>query len=99
MTAGEAPRKAEMKEAVIAMGKKAERLGADIRLNTPVTKELIAEIKPHTRIQCNRRRTFDSGDSGSRPCVCGKFSRCPERKGESQRKMWWSSAAVWSVWK
>ena len=37
-----------MKEAVIAMGKKAERLGADIRLNTPVTKELIAEIKPHT---------------------------------------------------
>ena len=30
------------------MGKKAERLGADIRLNTPVTKELIAEIKPHT---------------------------------------------------
>ena len=48
LTAGEAPRKAEMKEAVIAMGKKAERLGADIRLNTPVTKELIAEIKPHT---------------------------------------------------
>lgn len=47
-TAGEAPRKGEMKAAVQAMGKKAERLGAEIRLNTPVTKELIAEIKPHT---------------------------------------------------
>lgn len=47
-TAGEAPRKAEMKEAVVAMGKKAKRLGVEIRLNTPVTKELIAEIKPHT---------------------------------------------------
>ncbi len=48
LTAGEAPRKGEMKAAVQAMGKKAERLGAEIRLNTPVTKELIAEIKPHT---------------------------------------------------
>ncbi|EOS38366.1 hypothetical protein C808_02567 [Lachnospiraceae bacterium M18-1] len=48
LTAGEAPRKGEMKAAVIAMGKKAERLGAEIRLNTPVTKELIVEIKPHT---------------------------------------------------
>lgn len=37
-----------MKAAVIAMGKKAARLGADIRLNTPVTAELIEEIKPHT---------------------------------------------------
>lgn len=48
LTAGEAPRKGEMKAAVIAMGKKAARLGADIRLNTPVTAELIEEIKPHT---------------------------------------------------
>lgn len=48
LTAGEAPRKGEMKAAVIAMGKKAERLGADIRLNTPVTAELIRQINPHT---------------------------------------------------
>lgn len=48
LTAGEAPRKAEMKEAVIAMANKAKRLGADIRLNTSVTKELIEEMKPHT---------------------------------------------------
>lgn len=50
MTAGEAPRKAEMKAAAIAMGKKAERLGVDIRLNTEVTPELIKEIHPHTVI-------------------------------------------------
>lgn len=48
LTAGMAPRKDEMKQAVVAMGKKAERLGVDIRLNTPVTKLLIEEIKPHT---------------------------------------------------
>ncbi len=48
LTAGEAPRKAEMKNAVIAMAKKAERLGVDIRLNTKVTPEMIKEIHPHT---------------------------------------------------
>ena len=48
ITAGMAPRKGEMKEAVERMGRKAERMGVDIRLNTSVTKELIAEIKPHT---------------------------------------------------
>lgn len=47
-TAGQAPRKAEMKSAVISMGKKAERLGAQIRLNTPISKEIIEEVKPHT---------------------------------------------------
>jgi 2,4-dienoyl-CoA reductase-like NADH-dependent reductase (Old Yellow Enzyme family)/nucleoside-diphosphate-sugar epimerase len=47
-TAGEAPRKGEMKAAVISMANKAKRLGFDIRLNTPVTPELIKEIKPHT---------------------------------------------------
>ncbi|MBQ0065925.1 MAG: FAD-dependent oxidoreductase [Firmicutes bacterium] len=48
LTAGQAPRKAEMKAAVIAMGKKAEHLGAEIRLNTPFTKEVLEEVKPHT---------------------------------------------------
>ena len=50
LTAGEAPRKEEMKNAVIAMADKAKRLGVDIRMNTLVTPELIAEIKPHTVI-------------------------------------------------
>lgn len=49
-TAGMAPRKGEMKDAVLRMGDKAARLGVDIRLNTPVTPELIAEINPHTLI-------------------------------------------------
>ena len=50
MTAGEAPRKEEMKRAVISMGKKAARMGVDIRMNTTVTEEMIREIKPHTVI-------------------------------------------------
>ncbi len=50
VTAGEAPRKQEMKAAVLLMGKQAEKMGVDIRLNTPVTPELIAKIKPHTLI-------------------------------------------------
>ena len=48
ITAGMAPHKGEMKEAAERLARKAERLGAEIRLNTPVTPELIAEIKPHT---------------------------------------------------
>lgn len=47
-TAGMAPRKEEMRQAVEAMAEKARRLGADIRLNTEVTPELIREIRPHT---------------------------------------------------
>ena len=50
VTAGEAPRKAEMKEAVLLMAEQAKKAGVDIRLNTPVTPELIAEMKPHTLI-------------------------------------------------
>ncbi len=50
LTAGEAPRKAEMKTAVIKMAKKAEKLGVDIRLNTKVSEKLISEMKPHTVI-------------------------------------------------
>ncbi len=46
ITAGMAPGKAEMKDAVIAMGKKAERLGAEIRLNTRVDGDLVKEINP-----------------------------------------------------
>lgn len=48
LTAGMAPRKEEMRQAVESMGNKAARLGVDIRMNTTVTKELISEIKPHT---------------------------------------------------
>ena len=42
--------KAEMKAAVLSMAEKAKRLGVDIRMNTKVTPEMIAEIKPHTFI-------------------------------------------------
>lgn len=44
--AGAAPRKEEMKEAALWMGEQAMREGVEIRLNTPITKELIEEIKP-----------------------------------------------------
>lgn len=47
-TAGMAPRKEEMKAAVMLMAKQAEKLGVEIRLNTKVTPELIAQLKPHT---------------------------------------------------
>lgn len=50
LTAGALSRKVDMKKAVIAMGEKAKRLGVDIRMNTKVTPELIAELKPHTVI-------------------------------------------------
>ena len=48
--AGKAPRKKEMSDAVIRMGKQAQKMGIDIRLNTPVTPETISEIKPHSFI-------------------------------------------------
>jgi len=44
--AGMAPRKEEMREAAITRGKQAVQEGIEIRLNSPVTKELLEEIKP-----------------------------------------------------
>lgn len=44
--AGAAPRKEEMKEAAISMGKMAKKQGVEIRLSTPVTIETIKDIKP-----------------------------------------------------
>ncbi|WP_438432078.1 bile acid Fe-S flavoenzyme BaiCD [Gorillibacterium sp. sgz500922] len=44
--AGEAPRKEEMKAAAVAMGQQAIREGIEVRLGTPVTAELIAELQP-----------------------------------------------------
>ncbi|MEA5003152.1 MAG: FAD-dependent oxidoreductase [Christensenella sp.] len=46
LLAGEAPRKVEMKEAVIHLGRQAEKEGVEVRMNTPVTPALIEEIKP-----------------------------------------------------
>lgn len=48
LTAGMAPRKGEMRQAVESMAAKAKRLGAEIHMNTTVTVELIEEMKPHT---------------------------------------------------
>lgn len=44
--AGEAPRKGEMKEAAMAMAAQVIREGIEVRLNTPVTEEVIEMIKP-----------------------------------------------------
>ncbi|MBK1809986.1 FAD-dependent oxidoreductase [Clostridium sp. YIM B02505] len=44
--AGAAPRKEEMREAAISRGKQVVNEGVEVRLNTPVTIELIEEIKP-----------------------------------------------------
>lgn len=46
LLAGAAPRKEEMMEAAAWMGREAEREAVEIRLETPVTKELLEEIKP-----------------------------------------------------
>lgn len=44
--AGEAPRKEEMKSAALDMGREAIREGVEVRLGTPVTASLIAELQP-----------------------------------------------------
>ena len=50
LLAGEAPRKQEMKAAMLSMASQVKRAGIEVHLNTPVTPELIAEEKPHTVI-------------------------------------------------
>ncbi|ABW19850.1 bile acid Fe-S flavoenzyme BaiCD [Alkaliphilus oremlandii] len=44
--AGAAPRKEELKDAAIAMGEMAKREGVEIRFSTPVTTDVMKEIKP-----------------------------------------------------
>lgn len=44
--AGAAPRKEEMREAAISRGNQVVKEGVEVKLNTPVTTELIDEIKP-----------------------------------------------------
>jgi len=44
--AGAAPRKEEMKEAALWMGEQALKNGIDIRLNTPITEQLLDELLP-----------------------------------------------------
>jgi 2,4-dienoyl-CoA reductase-like NADH-dependent reductase (Old Yellow Enzyme family)/NADH dehydrogenase FAD-containing subunit len=44
--AGEAPRKEEMKTAALSMGEQAIREGVEVKLGTPVTASLIAELQP-----------------------------------------------------
>jgi len=46
LLAGAAPRKGEMRDAAISRGKQAEKAGVDIRMSTPITSGLIAEINP-----------------------------------------------------
>ena len=77
--AGKAPRKKEMEDAVILMGKQAEKLGVDIRLNSKVTADTIREMKPHSFIN-------DPGYPGQRPGLCGEFPRSPCRHEGHKRK-------------
>ncbi|MDR1204942.1 MAG: FAD-dependent oxidoreductase [Peptococcaceae bacterium] len=44
--AGMAPRKAEMKDAAIHLGKQAQKMGVDVRLNTALTPAVLEELKP-----------------------------------------------------
>ncbi len=44
--AGETPRKGEFKQAALDNARRAERVGAEIRLNTTVTPEMIRDMKP-----------------------------------------------------
>ena len=75
LTAGEAPRKEEMKKAVISMGKKAEHIGVDIRINTKVTGEMIQEMKPHTVINAiGAQPVIPPPDSGRGAGFCHRFS-------------------------
>lgn len=70
LLAGKAPRKQEMETAARAMGEKARRLGVEIRLNTPVTTELIEEIKPDAVFNCIGAEPLVPDIPGSDlPCV------------------------------
>ncbi len=44
--AGAVPWKKEMAEAALQMGRMAERLGVQVRLNTPLTEKILDEVKP-----------------------------------------------------
>lgn len=46
LLAGMAPRKQEMKDAAELKGEQIQRAGVEVRLNTPVTPELLTEMKP-----------------------------------------------------
>lgn len=50
--AGKAPRKEEMEAAIQSMASQVQRMGVDVRLNTPVTPELLEEIKPAALFNC-----------------------------------------------
>lgn len=70
LLAGKAPRKQEMETAARAMGEKARRLGVEIRLNTPVTPELIEAIKPDAVFNCIGAEPLVPDIPGSDlPCV------------------------------
>lgn len=50
--AGKAPRKEEMEVAIQSMAAQVQRMGVEVRLNTPVTLELIEELKPAAVFNC-----------------------------------------------
>lgn len=52
MLAGKAPRKEEMSDAMADMARQVEKMGVDIRLNTPVTAERIRTLRPDVVFNC-----------------------------------------------
>ena len=50
--AGSTPHKLDMKKAALEMGEQIVNLGIDVRLNTPVTDELIRQLKPDAVFNC-----------------------------------------------
>lgn len=50
--AGSTPHKLDMKKAALEMGEQIVNLGIDVRLNTPVTAELIRQLKPDAVFNC-----------------------------------------------
>lgn len=50
--AGSTPRKLDMKKAAVEMGEQILDLGIEVRLNTPVTAELIKQIRPDAVFDC-----------------------------------------------
>ena len=50
--AGSTPHKLDMKKVALEMGEQIVNLGIDVRLNTPVTAELIRQLKPDAVFNC-----------------------------------------------
>lgn len=96
MEIGKAPRKKEMEDAVILMGKQAEKLGVDIRVNSKVTADTIREMKPHSFINAIGAAPLIPDIPGrDLDCVVNSHEVLAGTKAISGNVV--ASEAVWSV--